>query len=51
MTAGRLAARTRRGLSCAGCYTRRVTRVYVAVLVVEAAVLAALWLVSRHFAV
>jgi len=28
-----------------------VTRVYVAVLVVEAAVLAALWLVSRHFAV
>lgn len=51
MTAGRLAARMRRGRSCAGCYTRRVARVYVAVLVVEAAVLAALWLVSRHFAV
>ena len=31
-------------------YTRRVTRIYVAVVVVEVAVLAALWLLSRHFA-
>lgn len=31
-------------------YTRRVTRTYVAVVVVEAAVLVALWLLSRHFA-
>ena len=38
---------------CAGGaprYTRRVTRIYVAVVVVEAAVLVALWLLSRHFA-
>jgi len=31
-------------------YTRRMTRTYVAVVVVEAAVLVALWLLSRHFA-
>ena len=31
-------------------YTRPVTRTYVAVVVVEVVVLAALWLVSRHFA-
>ena len=31
-------------------YTRLVHRTYVAVLVVQAAVLAALWLLSRHFA-
>ena len=31
-------------------YTRRVTRIYVAVVVAEAAVLVALWLLSRHFA-
>ena len=30
-------------------YTRFVTRAYVAVLVVQSAVLAALWLLSRHF--
>ena len=38
----------RRG--AAGRYTCRVTRAYVAVVVVEAVVLAALWLLSRHFA-
>ena len=32
-------------------YTRRVTRTYVAVVVVQVVVLAALWLLSRHFAV
>ena len=31
-------------------YTRPVTRTYVAVVVVEVVVLAALWLLSRHFA-
>ena len=31
-------------------YTRPVTRTYVAVVVVEIVVLAALWLLSRHFA-
>ena len=31
-------------------YTRPVTRTYVAVVVVEVLVLAALWLLSRHFA-
>ena len=31
-------------------YTRSVTRTYVAVVVVEVVVLAALWLLSRHFA-
>ena len=29
--------------------TRGMTRLYVAVIVVEAMVLAALWLLSRHF--
>ena len=33
-----------------GGYTRIVTRTYIAVLVVQAVVLAALWLLSRHFA-
>ena len=33
-----------------GRYTGIVTRTYVAVLVVQAVVLAALWLFSRHFA-
>ena len=31
-------------------YTRPVTRTYVAVVVVEVVVLAALWILSRHFA-
>ena len=31
-------------------YTRPVTRTYVAVVVVQIVVLAALWLLSRHFA-
>ena len=31
-------------------YTRPVTRTYVAVVVVEVVVLAALWFLSRHFA-
>lgn len=31
-------------------YTRPVTRTYVAVVVVEVVVLAALWLLSRYFA-
>ncbi len=31
-------------------YTRLMTRTYVAVIVVEVVVLAALWLLSRHFA-
>ena len=31
-------------------YTRPVTRTYVAVVVVEVLVLAALWLLSQHFA-
>ena len=31
-------------------YTRSVTRTYVAVVVVQVVVLAALWLLSRHFA-
>ncbi|MCY4026156.1 MAG: hypothetical protein OXH75_07570 [Acidobacteria bacterium] len=31
-------------------YTRWVTRTYVAVVVVEVLVLAALWMLSRHFA-
>ena len=31
-------------------YTRQVTRTYVAVVVVQVVVLAALWLLSRHFA-
>ncbi|MCY4077903.1 MAG: hypothetical protein OXH04_21010 [Acidobacteria bacterium] len=31
-------------------YTRPVTRTYVAVVVVQILVLAALWLLSRHFA-
>ena len=31
-------------------YTRPVTRTYIAVVVVEVVVLAALWLLSRHFA-
>lgn len=30
--------------------TRGMTRLYVAVVVVEAVVLAVLWLLSRHFA-
>lgn len=30
--------------------TRGMTRLYVAAIVVEAVVLAALWLLSRHFA-
>lgn len=30
-------------------YTRPVTRTYVAVVVVQIVVLAALWLLSRHF--
>ena len=33
-----------------GRYTRPVTRTYVAVVVVEVVVLAALWLLSRYFA-
>ena len=33
-----------------GGYTRIVTRTYIAVLVVQAAVLAALWFLSRYFA-
>ena len=40
----------RRGAGGAPRYTGRVTRIYVAVVVVEVAVLAALWLLSRHFA-
>ena len=42
---GRLAVRPERPR-----YTRSVTRTYVAVVVVEVVVLAALWLLSRHFA-
>lgn len=34
----------------AGRYTWRMARAYVAVVVVEAVVLVALWLLSRHFA-
>lgn len=34
----------------AGRYTCRMVRAYVAVVVVEAVVLVALWLLSRHFA-
>lgn len=34
----------------AGGYTWRMARAYVAVVVVEAVVLVALWLLSRHFA-
>ena len=33
-----------------GRYTRLVTRTYIAVVVVQVVVLAALWLLSRHFA-
>ena len=35
---------------CRSRYTRPVTRTYVAVVVVEVLVLAALWLLSRYFA-
>ena len=43
--------RPERGLpSLVDRYTRPVTRTYVAVVVVQVVVLAALWLLSRHFA-